>query len=327
MQARRVPTQHASIVTPVTGVLLLDASSLYFRAFYGVPERPSNPQTPPTNAIRGFLDMISSLITRYTPEGLVVCWDEDWRPAFRVNALPSYKAQRVRITTEGIHEEDAPHDLTIQVPIIIQALRALGIPRIGASGYEADDVIATLAHRWATTPEHPIHVVTGDRDLFQLVDDTKGIDVLYTARTGVRAPELVNETYLHTTYGIRGGRGYLDFATLRGDPSDGLPGVRGIGEKTARTLLEKHGSLAALRAAATDPNSELTATQRTRITNASDYLDAAATVVATATDAPIGDVNPALPRHVADLRLLSDLAARYRLANTFDRLLAACAIA
>lgn len=305
----------------MTGLLLLDAASLYYRAFYGVPDRRRDPADPPTNAVRGLLDMIATLATQHAPTGLVACWDDDWRPAFRVQAIPEYKAARTRILPDGTTSEDSPAELDVQVPVIRDALAAIGIARIGAPGYEADDVIGTLAHRWATGPDNPVHVVTGDRDLFQLVDDAAGIDVLYTARTGVRGATLVDEAYLANEYGVRGGPGYADFATLRGDPSDGLPGVKGIGEKTARALLEQFGTLADLRAAAADPESALTATQRRRIQDSSDYLDAARTVVQVARDAPIPPFSPALPTQPADLRMLSRLAADYRLGSTFERVL------
>ncbi|MDO5699159.1 MAG: 5'-3' exonuclease [Dermatophilus congolensis] len=310
-------------------LLLLDAASLYFRAFYGVPDRRSNPCEPPNNALRGFFDMISSLLTTYSPGGLVACWDDDWRPAFRVAAIASYKAHRVVVGPDGVEREDTPPALNEQVDVIADALRALGIARVGCPGYEADDVIGTLAHRWAGSPEKPmppIHIVTGDRDLFQLVDDSRGIDVLYTAKQGVRGAELVNEKYLTDTYGVPGGPGYADFAILRGDPSDGLPGVKGVGEKTARTLLETYGDVTGIRAAAADATSKLTAAQRTKILDASDYLDLAPHVVLVARDAPVEQFSPLLPRGVADLPLLSKIAYEYRLGTTFDRLLNALGI-
>lgn len=305
----------------MTGLLLLDTASLYYRAFYGVPDRRRDPAEMPTGAVRGLLDMIAALLTRRSPDGLVACWDDDWRPAFRVAAIPEYKAARVRPLQGGASTEDSPPELDVQVPVIVDALAALGIARVGAPGYEADDVIGTLVTRFATDPERPIHVVSGDRDLFQLVDDARGVDVLYTARTGVAGATVVDEAYLSANYGVRGGPGYADFATLRGDPSDGLPGVKGVGEKTARALLERFGTLADLRAAAASEHSDLTPTQRRRITDAADYLDAARTVVHVARDAPVPEVDPSLPTQVADVRLLSQLAADHRLGEVFERVL------
>ena len=164
--------------------MLLDAASLYFRAFYGVPTSVTTPDGRPINAVRGFLDMTARLLTTHGPDRLVACWDDDWRPAFRVEALPSYKAHRV--APEG--GEEVPDELSPQVPVLVEVLAAAGIDRVGAPGYEADDVIGTLA----TRARGPVDVVTGDRDLFQLVDDDRGIRVLYTAR-GIADIELVDE--------------------------------------------------------------------------------------------------------------------------------------
>ncbi|MEO8557296.1 MAG: 5'-3' exonuclease, partial [Actinomycetota bacterium] len=226
-------------------LMLLDSASLYFRAFYGVPDQRSSPDEPPTNAVRGFLEMIASLVITHRPTHLVACWDNDWRPAFRVNAIPTYKTHRL---TEGSTvQEESPEDLTPQVPLIVDALQALGIPRIGSDGYEADDVIGTLTHR--ARGRQQVDIVTGDRDLFQLVDDDAGVRVLYTARGGVRDPDVVTQTFLQNKYLVGTGQAYADMATLRGDTSDGLPGVAGIGEKTAATLINRYGDLASLRRA------------------------------------------------------------------------------
>src|SRR6188472_280339 len=201
--------------------MLLDAASLYFRAFYGVPTSVTTPDGRPINAVRGFLDMTARLLTTHRPNRLVACWDDDWRPAFRVEALPSYKAHRVAV--EG--GEEVPDELSPQVPILVAVLAAVGLDRVGAPGYEADDVIGTLA----TRARGPVDIVTGDRDLFQLVDDARGIRVLYP-RKGVGDCDLVDGELIRTKYGVRPDQ-YADFAALRGDASDGLPGVKGIGEK------------------------------------------------------------------------------------------------
>ena len=203
-------------------LMLLDSASLYFRAFYGVPDQRRSPDEPPTNAVRGFLDMIATLVGTHRPTHLVACWDNDWRPAFRVNAIPTYKSHRLIEGSEV--QEESPEDLTPQVPLIVDALRALGIARIGSDGYEADDVIGTLAHR--ARGRQRVDVVTGDRDLFQLVDDDAGVTVLYTARGGVRDPDVVTQAFLQSKYSVPTGQAYADMATLRGDVSDGLPGCR-----------------------------------------------------------------------------------------------------
>jgi len=300
-------------------LMLLDSASLYFRAFYGVPDQRQSPDEPPINAVRGFLEMIASLVTTHRPTHLVACWDNDWRPAFRVNAIPTYKTHRL---TEGSTvQEESPEDLTPQVPLIVDALRALGIARIGSDGYEADDVIGTLTHR--VRGLQLVDVVTGDRDLFQLVDDGAGVRVLYTARGGVRDPDVVTQEFLVNKYSVATGEAYADMATLRGDASDGLPGVAGIGEKTAAILINRYGDLASLRRALAEGDPQIKGAQRTRLEAASAYLDVAPTVVQVARDAPIPSFDASLPREVADLTLLSSLASGYGLTNPINRVLAA----
>ena len=296
--------------------MLLDAASLYFRAFYGVPTSVTTPDGHPINAVRGFLDMTARLLTTHRPDRLVACWDDDWRPAFRVDALPSYKAHRV--APEG--GEEVPDELSPQVPILIDVLAAAGIDRVGAPGYEADDIIGTLA----TRARGPVDVVTGDRDLFQLVDDTRGIRVLYTAR-GIGDIEIVDEAGVTAKYGIPG-RAYADFAVLRGDPSDGLPGVPGVGAKTAAALINEFGDLAGIRAAVARtvvPRPPLTATVLKRMHAAGDYLDAAPVVVAVACGIDLPPTEGALPPTPADPTALSRLAAAHGLESSLSRLGAA----
>ena len=294
--------------------MLLDSASLYFRAFYGVPQDPDSTAAIPTNAIRGFIDMIATLVTNHRPTDLVACWDNDWRPAFRVDLIPTYKTHRL---TEGSSTaEESPDDLTPQVPVIRQVLAAAGLARVGADGFEADDVIGTLSHR----STNPVDVVTGDRDLFQLVDDARGIRVLYTGKGGVRAPDLVDESCLQTRYDLASGRMYLDLSILRGDSSDGLPGVAGIGEKTGAKLLAQYGDLAGIQAAAADPASPLTKAQRQRILDGADYLAVAPTVVTVAPDAPVDAHDSALPGEPADPATLTDLVETYGLHSPVRRL-------
>lgn len=300
-------------------LMLLDSASLYFRAFYGVPDQRRTPDEPPTNAVRGFLEMIASLVVTHRPTHLVACWDNDWRPAFRVNAISTYKTHRL---SEGSTvQEESPEDLTPQVPLIVDALRALGVARIGSDGYEADDVIGTLTHR--ARGRQLVDVVTGDRDLFQLVDDEAGVRILYTARGGVRDPDVVTQGFLQDKYSISTGQAYADMATLRGDTSDGLPGVAGIGEKTAAALINRYGDLASLRRALAEGDPQIKGAQRTRLEAASDYLDVAPTVVQVALNAPVPEFDALLPHEVADLSLLSSLASGYGLTNPINRVLSA----
>jgi 5'-3' exonuclease len=293
--------------------MLLDAASLYFRAFYGVPTSVTSPDGRPVNAVRGFLDMTARLLTAHRPERLVACWDDDWRPAFRVEALPSYKAHRV--APEG--GEEVPDELSPQVPVLIDVLAAAGIDRVGAPGFEADDVIGTLA----TRARGPVDVVTGDRDLFQLVDDDRSIRVLYTAR-GIADIELVDEAAVTAKYGIPG-TAYADFAVLRGDPSDGLPGVAGVGAKTAAALISEFGDLAGIRAAVARtvvPRPPLTAAVLRKLHAAADYLDAAPVVVAVARTIDLPPVEGTLPRVPVDASALAELAAAHGLESSLKRL-------
>jgi len=192
-------------------LMLLDTASLYYRAFFGVPDTVRAPDGTPVNAIRGLLDMIARLVRARPPARLVACWDEDWRPAFRVAAVPSYKAHR--LSADGTAEETPPA-LAPQIPVIEEVLRVAGLAVAGAPGYEADDVMGTLAARSAD----PVDVVTGDRDLFQLVDDHRGVRIIYTMR-GLMNMDVIDEAAVTAKYDIPG-RAYADFAALRGDPPD-----------------------------------------------------------------------------------------------------------
>ncbi|GAA2063054.1 5'-3' exonuclease [Catenulispora yoronensis] len=299
--------------------MVLDTPTLYFRAFFGVPESITAPDGMPVNAVRGTLDFFSHLITTYRPDRLAACFDADWRPAFRVAAIPSYKAHRVLAEAPAaVDVEEVPDTLSPQVPVIEAVLDAVGIARAEAPGFEADDVLATLAERWSGSGHGPVDVVTMDRDLYQLVDDARRVRVLNIGK-GVTKLEVVTDEVLREKYGI-GGRDYADFAALRGDPSDGLPGVAGIGEKTAAALISEYGDLAGVRAAAGDPGSALKPGQRKRIVEAAEYLDAAPTVVRVVRDAPVVEHDDRLPEAAADPGALAALAERYGLKTAVGRL-------
>ncbi len=295
-------------------LLLLDTASLYFRAFYGIPDSVTAPDGTPVNAVRGLLDFIARLVGDYRPTHLACCWDNDWRPRWRVDLLPSYKAHRVEAATAEGYVEEVPDPLAAQIPVIEEVLEAFGLAVVGADGFEADDVIGTLA----TGAGMPVDVVTGDRDLFQLVDDAAQVRVLYTAR-GVGKHERVTNEVVRAKYGIDG-RQYADFATLRGDPSDGLPGVPGVGEKTAASLLAKYGDMAGLLAAARDPASDLAPGPRRKLKDAAAYLEVAPRVVAVARDLDLGRPDLALPRTARDHERLVALAERWGLASPVTRL-------
>ncbi|WP_336646190.1 5'-3' exonuclease [Microbacterium sp. USHLN186] len=302
-------------------LMLLDTASLYFRAYFGVPDKVKAPDGTSVNATRGLLDIIAKLVTVYRPSQLVACWDDDWRPQWRVDLIPSYKAHRVVAEVAAAPDvEEVPDALQQQVPLIREALDALGIPIIGVPEHEADDVIGTLATR-ATLP---VDIVTGDRDLFQLVDDVRDVRVIYTARGMSNLDVVTDETVLER-YGIRPTQ-YADFATLRGDASDGLPGVKGIGEKTAASLLRMHGDLAAIRDAAQAGG--LTGAAAARVTEASDYLDVAPRVVRVATDLDISAPGIALGTLDGAARQAAEaLAERWNLGSSMSRALTALASA
>ncbi|WP_454337677.1 5'-3' exonuclease [Streptomyces glaucescens] len=301
----------------VTGrLMLLDTASLYFRAYFGVPESVKAPDGTPVNAVRGLLEFIDRLVRDHRPEHLVACMDADWRPKWRVDLIPSYKAHRVaEERPAGPDEEEVPDTLSPQVPVIEAVLDALGIARVGVAGYEADDVIGTFTAR-ATGP---VDIVTGDRDLYQLVDDARGVRVLYPLK-GVGTLQVTDEAWLREKYGVDGS-GYADLALLRGDPSDGLPGVAGIGEKTAAKLIAEFGDLAGIQAAADDPGARLTPTQRKRLTEARPYLAVAPKVVRVATDVPLPHVDTTLPHTPHDPASLDALAERWGLGGSLQRLL------
>lgn len=299
-------------------LMLLDTASLYFRAYFGVPESVRAPDGTPVNAVRGLLDFIARLVQDHRPDELVACMDADWRPQWRVDLIPSYKAHRVaEEVPEGTDEEEVPDTLSPQVPVIEQVLDAVGIARVGAAGYEADDVIGTLTARAAG----PVDIVTGDRDLYQLVDDARGVRVLYPVK-GVGTLQLVDGAVLREKYGVDG-PGYADLALLRGDPSDGLPGVPGVGEKTAAKLLDSFGDLAGILAAVDDPAAKLTPAQRRRLDEARPYLAVAPKVVRVASDVPLPPFDAALPAGPRDARALEVLAGRWGLGGSLQRLLTA----
>lgn len=255
-------------------LMLLDTASLYFRAFYGLPDTLRRADGTPVNAVRGLLDMIARLTTDYNATHLVACWDDDWRPQWRVDLLPTYKSHRVAAVVAGAPDtEIVPDALNAQLPMIRRVLELAGIAIVGAAGHEADDVVGT----YASHAELPVDVVTGDRDLFQVVDDARQVRVIYTAR-GMKNLEVVTDAVVVGKYRVLPEQ-YADYAILRGDTSDGLPGVAGIGEKTAAALLLEFGRLEALLAAAADAGSTLSPSVRSKLVAAADYLAAAPAVV------------------------------------------------
>ncbi|WP_090482606.1 5'-3' exonuclease [Nakamurella panacisegetis] len=306
---------------------LLDLAGIYFRAFHGVPASTVGPDGRPVNAIRGTLDIVRRVILDGRPTRVVACLDLDWRPAWRVELIPTYKTHRVAesdnsqpLLDGGTAVEQVPDELAPQIPVLLEVLSAVGIAIAGAPGFEADDVIGTLAAR---ERRDPVEVVTGDRDLFQLArDEPTPVRVRYIG-AGMSKVQVLDTAGVAAKHGIPAGR-YPDFAALRGDPSDGLPGVPGVGDKTAAGLVNSFGSIESLVAALVDPSSSMTPSQRAKLTPALAYLRVAPKVVRVATDAgvtitPSGDGR--LPGTPVDPDRLVELAEQYGLHSPVARLI------
>lgn len=289
-------------------LLLVDAANLYFRAFYALPESITAPDGRPVNAIRGYLDMTAALIERRRPARHVACLDLDWRPAFRVELVPSYKAHRV--ATDG--GEQVPDTLAPQVPLLLEVLAALGLCTAGADGFEADDVIATLA----TRDSDPVEVVTGDRDLLALATDR--ITVCYTGK-GIAKLTAMGPAEVLAKYGVPADR-YADFAVLRGDPSDGLPGVPGVGAKTAAALVSRFGPVEAIIEAASCGEDGFPAGAAARIRAASDYLAVAPAAVRGRVDVPVPPLEDALAAEPRDAGALTALVDELGIGASVGRL-------
>jgi 5'-3' exonuclease len=295
-------------------LMLLDSASLWYRAYYGMPDTLLSPSGAPVNAIRGYLDMTARLIGMYSPNRIVACIEGDWRPSWRVDLFPAYKANRLEDESDV---EEEPETLTPQIPILLDLLDAFGIPMLGVDDYEADDVMATFA----VNEKGPIRVVTGDRDLFQLVDDKRDVKVVYLAR-GISQHDLVDIKWVADKYGIPGER-YALFAMFRGDPSDGLPGVMGIGEKGAALIANNFATVDEALTAAKAGHEALTANLAKKIIEGADYLKIAPTLVHCAKDVAIPKMDIAMPTRPDDLSGIYAMQAEYGLGASVDRLISA----
>lgn len=296
-------------------LMLLDSGSLWYRAYYGMPDTLVAPNGTPVNAIRGFLDMTARLISIYNPDRIVVCIDGDWRPTWRVELFPEYKANRLE--DEESEEEAEPDTLTPQIPILLDLLDEFGLPMVGVDDFEADDVMAT----YADTHPGPVRIVTGDRDLFQLVDDSRDIKVAYLAK-GISAHDLVDLKFIADKYSIPGDR-YALFATYRGDPSDGLPGVKGIGEKGAALIARNFATVEESIAAAESADERLPAALAKKIIAGTDYLKIAPTVVNCARTVPLPTIDIDVPQAPKDLSKIYQIKDEYALGASVDRLISA----
>jgi len=272
----------------------VDGSSIIFRAFYGVPQTTRAPDGTLVNAVRGFLETLARQLIERRPRQVAVTTDEDWRPDWRVKLIPSYKEHRTA--------EPVPHALEPQMPVIMACLEAVGVDAVGLPGYEAEDIIASLV----TKVKPPVEIVSGDRDLFSLIRDPDVL-VLYPEKGGLA---VVDEAEVKRRYGIPG-RAYSDFAILRGDPSDGLPGVAGIGAKKAADLVRRYGSVEKMLEAGIFRSA------------AADYLEKAGRVVP-----PVSDLKIKIPRGRRDHwpeepDIVDELGRRYGVASSLNRLIKA----
>ncbi len=294
-------------------LLLIDSASLWYRAYYGMPDTLVSPTGEPVNAIRGFLDMTARLITQYQPTRMVACLEGDWRPTWRTDLFPAYKANRV----DESGEEEEPDTLGPQIPVLLDLLDEFMIPMVGVDDYEADDLIATYSMNEAG----PTYIVTGDRDLFQLVDDKRKVKVIYLAK-GFSQQEVVDRAWITAKYGIPGER-YALFAMIRGDASDGLPGVRGIGEKGAAVIANNFSTIEDALAAAHADDDRLTPLLRKRLIEGSDYIKIAPTLVHCALDVPLPKMSLNLPKAPTDLSEIYSIKDEYGLGASVDRLISA----
>jgi 5'-3' exonuclease len=294
-------------------LLLLDSASLWYRAFFGMPDTLLSPSGEPVNAIKGFLDMSARLINQYQPSRLVACLEGDWRPSWRVELFPGYKANRV----DESGEEEEPDTLGPQIPILLDILEAFGIPMVGVDDYEADDIMATFSVK----ERGPTFVATGDRDLFQLVDDKRRVKIVYLAK-GISNHDLVDRAWIKNRYEIPGDR-YALFAMLRGDASDGLPGVRGIGEKGAAHIANHFESIEDALAAAHAADEKLTPALRKKLIAGSDYVAIAPKLVHCALDVPIPSMSITVPSKPLDMSQIWQYKEQYGLGSSIDRMIAA----
>jgi 5'-3' exonuclease len=293
---------HAAAMADQLTRLVVDSPSLFYRAFFAVPKSIKGPDGNSVNAVRGYLDMVSRVLADRRPRAVVNTFDADWRPQWRVDLYPGYKAKRA---------EDPP-ELPGQVPVLLEVLDAAGLPVAEAAGYEADDVIGTIAA--AAGPGERLAVLTGDRDLFQVVRDPT-VWVLYPLK-GTSQLATMDAAGVAAKTRVPPER-YADLAILRGDPSDGLPGVPGIGEKTAATLVTDHPDLDALLAAAAE--GRLTPKLNAALTGSADYIEAMRKVVPVATDVKYRISDP----HPPDRERLAALGTAHAIEGPVERMLAA----
>jgi 5'-3' exonuclease len=292
-------------------LMLLDSASLWYRAYFGMPDTLVSPSGLQVNAIRGYLDMTSKLINLYKPNRIVACLEGDWRPSWRVELFPDYKMNRL----DESGEEEEPDTLSPQIPILLDLLEALGFPMLGVDDYEADDLMATFA----VNQPGPVRIVTGDRDLFQLVDDKRDVKVVYLAK-GIANHDLVDLKWIEQKYEIPGDR-YGLFAMIRGDASDGLPGIKGIGEKGAASIAKQFTNLHEVMKAAINDDERLTANIRKKLLESAEYARIAPKLVGCATDVSIPEMKIDLPNKPLDTQKIQDIKEEFGLSTSVDRIM------
>lgn len=292
-------------------LMLLDSASLWYRAYFGMPDTLVSPSGLQVNAIRGYLDMTSKLINLYKPNRIVACLEGDWRPSWRVELFPDYKMNRL----DESGEEEEPDTLSPQIPILLDLLEALGFPMLGVDDYEADDLMATFA----VNQPGPVRIVTGDRDLFQLVDDKRDVKVVYLAK-GIANHDLVDLKWIEQKYEIPGDR-YGLFAMIRGDASDGLPGIKGIGEKGAASIAKQFTNLHEVMKAASNDDERLTANIRKKLLESAEYARIAPKLVGCATDVSIPEMKIDLPNKPLDTQKIQDIKEEFGLGTSVDRIM------
>ena len=292
-------------------LMLLDSASLWYRAYFGMPDTLVSPSGLQVNAIRGYLDMTSKLINLYKPNRIVACLEGDWRPSWRVELFPDYKMNRL----DESGEEEEPDTLSPQIPILLDLLEALGFPMLGVDDYEADDLMATFA----VNQPGPVRIVTGDRDLFQLVDDKRDVKVVYLAK-GIANHDLVDLKWIEQKYEIPGDR-YGLFAMIRGDASDGLPGIKGIGEKGAASIAKQFTNLDEVMKAATNDDERLTTNIRKKLLESAEYAKIAPKLVGCATDVSIPEMKIDLPSKPLDTQKIQDIKEEFGLGTSVDRIM------
>jgi 5'-3' exonuclease len=285
--------------------IFLDTSSLMYRAFFSTPPTVRDGAGRPINAVHGYVDMTGYLVAQRRPDEIVHCYDADWRPAARVREYDGYKA----------HRPPDPEGLPEQFDVLREVLEAAGFVQAEAPDWEGEDCIGALC---AGAPDQDrVDIVTGDRDLIQLVRDPN-VRVLFTLR-GVSELRVLDEAGVLEKYGVPASR-YAEFAILRGDPSDGLPGVRGVGEKTARQLVNAYPTIDAMVEDARAERRSKGPLQRSRslragIASSAGYLDAMRRIVPIRTDVPVKTWGGE-----RDDAKLDELAERYRLTGPIRRL-------